>query len=77
MLYQMDMLNYMKERNCGHVRANQVTMLKELNIALSVQTTSWFELDKTVMLLEEDPNVLGNPRKMARLLNYRSKIPYF
>ena len=39
--YQRDMLNYMQERNCGDVRANQVTMLKELNIALSVLTQTF------------------------------------
>jgi hypothetical protein len=50
--HQQDVLAYMKERNAGDLISSKVTMIKDLNISLSVLTTCWQELDKTLMLLE-------------------------
>lgn len=72
--HQQEMLSYMKERNIGDLRSSKITMLKDLNIALSVLSTSWQELDKTMMNLEDDPDLLSNPRKIARLSVYRLKL---
>ena len=52
--YQKDVIHCMKERNVGDVKSNEVTMIKELNITLPVLAKSWIELDKTVVLLEDD-----------------------
>ena len=71
---QQDVLAYMKERNAGDLISIKVTMIKDLNISLSVLTTCWQELDKTLMLLEDDIDIENNPRKRARLEVYRIKM---
>jgi hypothetical protein len=72
--HQQDVLAYMKERNAGDLISSKVTMIKDLNISLSVLTTCWQELDKTLMLLEDDIDIENNPRKRARLEVYRIKM---
>ena len=70
--HQEDVLNYMKERNLGDSRSSKVTMLKDLTIALSVLNTTWIEMDNKIVALEDDNNLDANPRKQARLVNYKS-----
>lgn len=71
--HQEDVLNYMKERNLCDSRSSKVTMLKDLTIALSVLNITWIEMDNKIVALEDDNNGLDtNPRKQARLANYKS-----
>ena len=70
--HQEDVLNYMKERNLGDSRSRKVTMLKDLTIALSVLNTTWIEMDNKIVALEDDNDLDTNPRKQARLANYKS-----
>lgn len=71
---QQDVLAYMKERNAGDLMSNKVTMIKDLNISLSVLTNCWQELDKTLMTLEDDVDIENDPRKKARLAVCRMKM---
>ena len=62
--HQQDVLAYMKERNAGDLMSSKVTMIKDLNISLSVLTTCWQELDKTLITLEEDVDIVDKKRKI-------------
>ena len=44
----------MNEQNAGDLMSSKETMIKDLNISLSMLTTCWQELDKTLLLLEDD-----------------------
>jgi hypothetical protein len=72
--HQQDVLTFMKERNPADVMDSRVTMIKDLNISLSVLNTCWQDMDKTVMTLEDAEDIDTNPRKKGRLLSYQSKI---
>jgi hypothetical protein len=43
--HQEDVFNCMKDRNLGDSKSGKITMLKDLNIALSVLNTSWAEFN--------------------------------
>jgi hypothetical protein len=75
--HQQDVLTFMKERNAADVMDSRVTMIKDLNISLSVLNTCWQDMDKTVMTLEDAEDIDTNPRKKARLLSYQSKIRHY
>ena len=74
MKHQQEVLSHMKERNAGDFISSKLTIIKDLNISLSVLTACWQELDKTLMLLEDDIDIENNPRKRARLDLYRIKM---
>ena len=72
--HQQDVLAFMKERVVAEQINSKITMIKDLNISLSVLTTCWQDLDKTLLLLEESIDIEINPRKKARLEVYRTKM---
>ena len=47
----------MKERIAADLMNSKITMIKDLNISLSVLTTCWQELDKTLMALEDSIDI--------------------
>ena len=59
----------MKERIAADLINSKITMIKELNISLSVLTTCWQELDKTLMALEDSIDIEINPRKKAIVIS--------
>lgn len=69
--HQEDVLNYMKERNLGDSKSGKITILKDLNIALSVLNTTWAELDNKIVALEDDNDVHLSVKKQARLIKIK------
>ena len=58
----------MTERNLGDSKSGKITMLKDLNITLSVLNTTWAELDNRIVALEDDNDVHLSVKKQARLI---------
>ena len=59
----------MKERIAADLINSKITMIKDLNISLSVLTTCWQELDKTLMALEDSIDIEINSRKKAIVIS--------
>ena len=67
--HQQDVLTFMKERIAADLINSKITMINDLNISLSVLTTCWQELDKTLMALEDSIDIEINPRKKAIVIS--------
>ena len=71
---QSEMIKIMQQRREDDQVSQVVNMRKDLNITLSLLSTTWQDLDKTVMILEEAPDFSTNEKKKARYVTYQLKI---
>lgn len=71
---QQDMVNVMRERSSNEGASNTASIRRDLNVAMSVLTTSYMSTEKRLSELEVADDAESNPKKKAKIIYYEKLL---